>query len=108
MHVLCYYVCMTLLQINRINDKKRILNVYSAQSSLCIFAQKYLRQCKDANFISQNKYLCIYEDSLGAKILGDDCALSFSLFVLIGTFLPNYLCTFIVDSIDQGIHKEKM
>ena len=93
MHVLCYYVCMTLLQINRINDKKRILNVYSAQSSLCIFAQKYLRQCKDTNFISQNKYLCIYEDSLGAKILGDDCALSFSLFVLIGTFLPNYLCT---------------
>ena len=26
-------------------------------------------------FIIQNKYLCIYEDSFGAKILRDDCAL---------------------------------
>ena len=40
----------------------------SAQSSLSIFAQKYLCICKDTYFILQNKYLCIYKDSLGAKM----------------------------------------
>ena len=45
-----------------------------AQSSLSIFAQKYLHKCKDTYFILQNKYLCIYEDSFGLKILRDDCA----------------------------------
>ena len=41
-----------------------------------IFAQKYLRKCKDTYFILQNKYIRIYEDSFGgfgAKILRDDC-----------------------------------
>ena len=46
----------------------------SAQSSLSIFAQKYLHKCKDTYFILQNKYLCIYEDSFGAKIVREDCA----------------------------------
>ena len=32
----------------------------------------YLRKCKDTYFILQNKYLRIYEDSFGAKILRDD------------------------------------
>ena len=45
-----------------------------AQSSL---SSKYLRKCKYAYFILQNQYLCIYEDSFGAKILRDDCAKSF-------------------------------
>ena len=40
---------------------------------LSLFAQKYLRKCKDTFFISQKKYLHIYEDSFGAKILIDDC-----------------------------------
>ena len=48
-----------------------------AQSSLnSIFAQNYLRKCKDTYFILQNKYLCIDEDNFGAKILRDDCTLS--------------------------------
>ena len=49
--------------------------IYSAQSSLSIFTQNYLRKCKDIYFMLQNKYLFIYEDSFGAKILKDDCAL---------------------------------
>ena len=49
--------------------------VFSAQSSLSIFTQNYLRKCKDIYFMLQNKYLFIYEDSFGAKILKDDCAL---------------------------------
>ena len=47
------------------------------ESSLSIFTQKYLCKCEDTYFISQNKYLRIYEDSFGAKILRDtNCALS--------------------------------
>ena len=34
--------------------------VLSAQSSLSIFAQKYLRKCKDTYFILQDKSICIY------------------------------------------------
>ena len=41
----------------------------SLHSSMSMFAQKYLRKFKDTYFILQNKYLCIYEDSFGAKIL---------------------------------------
>ena len=41
----------------------------SAQSSLSIFAQKHLCNWEDAYFILQNKYLCINEDSFGAKIM---------------------------------------
>ena len=44
-----------------------------AQSSLIIFTQKYLHKCKDTYFILQNKYLRIYEDTFGTKILRDDC-----------------------------------
>ena len=47
-----------------------------AQSSLNICDQNYLRKCKDTYFILQNKYLRIDEDSFGAKILRDDCALN--------------------------------
>ena len=47
----------------------------SAQLSLSIFTQKYLRKCEDIYFILQNKCLCIYEDSFGAMIIKDDCAL---------------------------------
>ena len=49
----------------------KLLNV---QSSLTIFNQNYLRKCNDTYFIIQNKYLRIYEDSFGTKILRDDCA----------------------------------
>ena len=46
--------------------------VLGAQFSLTIFAQKYLRKCKDTYFIWRNKkYLHIYEDSFGAKIIRD-------------------------------------
>ena len=41
----------------------------SVQSSLSIFAQKYPHICEDTYFILQNKYLCINEDSFGAKIM---------------------------------------
>ena len=40
-----------------------------AQSSLIIFTQKYLHQCKDTYFILQNKYLGIYEDTLEQSFL---------------------------------------
>ena len=39
----------------------------SKQSSVSIFAQKYLCQCHDTYFIFQNKYLSIYEDSFWSK-----------------------------------------
>ena len=42
--------------------------MFSAQSSLSIFTQKYLYKCEDTYFILENKYLCIYVDSFGAKI----------------------------------------
>ena len=41
----------------------------SVPSSLSIFAPKYLREYKDTYFFLQNKYICIDEDSFGAKIL---------------------------------------
>ena len=52
-----------------------ILSVKSSLT-LSIFAQKYLRimQRYLAYLILQNKYLCIYEDSFGAKIVREDCA----------------------------------
>ena len=50
-------------------------NHLSTQSSLSIFAQKYHCKCENTYFILQNKYLCIYDDSFGAMILRDDCAL---------------------------------
>ena len=56
-----------------------------AQSSLCIFTQKYLYKCEDTYFILQNKYLSIYKDSFGAKILSDDCSLS--------RFVPSWVCS---------------
>ena len=61
------------------------------QSSLSIFTQKYLRKYK---------YLCIYEDSIGAKILRDDCNLEAKFIPKMGfkqvqnimsfTFLSNF------------------
>ena len=39
------------------------------KSSLSIFAQKYIHKCKATYFILLNKYLRIYKDSIGAKIL---------------------------------------
>ena len=55
-----------------------VSKVRRAQSSLSIFAQKYLHKCEDTYFILQNKYICIDEDSFGVKILGDDCIQSTS------------------------------
>ena len=53
--------------------KRLEIRSFSTQSSLSIFAQKYLPKCKDTYFILQNKYLHIYEDNFGSKILRDDC-----------------------------------
>ena len=58
-----------------------IINAFIAQSSLNIFAQKYLHKCKDTYFILQNRYLSIFQDSFGAKLLRDDCDLSSFSFV---------------------------
>ena len=52
------------------------------QSFLIIFAQRYLCKCKNTYIILQNKYLCIYEDSFGAKILRDNCTLYMFFFLL--------------------------
>ena len=43
--------------------------IVSAQSSIGIITQKYLRKCKNTYSILQNKYHCIFEDSFGAKIV---------------------------------------
>ena len=51
-------------------------NSKKLQSSLIIFAQRYLCKCKNTYIILQNKYLCIYEDSFGAKILRDALTLA--------------------------------
>ena len=56
----------------------------SVQSSLNIFAQKYLHKCEGTYFIFQNKYLRNYKDSFGVKLLRDDCNLSM--------FLLTYTC----------------
>ena len=40
-----------------------ILDFHFSAQSLSIFTQKYLRKCKDNNFILQIKYLRIYRDS---------------------------------------------
>ena len=55
------------------------ISVKEVQSSLSIFAQKYLHKCEDTYFILQNKYIHIYEDSFRAKILRDDCTLYLTL-----------------------------
>ena len=44
------------------------------QLSPSAFAQKYLCIWEDTYFFLQNKYLRIYEDSFGVKILRDDCS----------------------------------
>ena len=54
----------------------------SGQSFLSIFTQKFLCKCKDAYFFLQNKYVCIHEDTFGAKILIDDCAFSAIIFAV--------------------------
>ena len=54
----------------------------SGQSFLSTFTKKYLCKSKDAYFILQNKYVCINEDSFGAKILIDDCAFSKNIFAV--------------------------
>ena len=69
---------------NKVDSKvceEKVGNLW-AQSSLSIFAQKYLRKYKETYFILQYKYLCIYKDSFGAKILPDDCNL-----IMIGFFV---------------------
>ena len=67
-----------------------ILLQFIVQSSLSIFAQKYFRKCEDTYFVLQNKYICIYKDSLGAR---DNCGLSITINsgITIGSLLdPNY------------------
>ena len=56
-------------------------DIVSVLSSLGVFAPKHLHKCKNTYFILQNKYLCIYEDSFGAKILIDDCTLIVPIFI---------------------------
>ena len=43
------------------NIQPIFIAIHSAQSSLSIFAQKYVRKCKDIHFILQNKYHSIYK-----------------------------------------------
>ena len=63
----------------------------SAQSSLSIFAQKYFRNCKYTYLILQNKYLRIYEDSFGVKILRDTLPILIAKNAIIN-FVTNYGC----------------
>ena len=43
--------------------------LFSGQSSLSIFTQKYLRKCEDTHFNLQNRYLRIYENIFVVMIL---------------------------------------
>ena len=61
--------------LGKIRYSDGIRGIIVRKSSLNIFAQKFLRKCKDTYFILQNKYLRIYKASFGAKIIRDDCAL---------------------------------
>ena len=68
----CHHDEHELLTKNVICAQNSGLKSYiSLQSSLSIFAQKYLCKYEDTYFILHNKYLCIYKDSFGVNILGD-------------------------------------
>ena len=56
-------------------------DIVSVLSSLGVFAPKHLHKCKNSYFILQNKYLCIYEDSFGAKLHRDDFILKKLFFI---------------------------
>ena len=62
-----------------------LITSQGVHSSLSIFAQKYLRKCEITYFTLQNKYLHIYEDTFGAKILRDYCVLSTSACIFLYT-----------------------
>ena len=65
------------------------IGLISAQSSLSFFAQKYLCKCEDTYFILQKSIFAFtYKDSLGAKILRDDCVLNASSILTL--FLPKH------------------
>ena len=51
------------------DDKPEINDVYSVQSSLSIFAQKYLHKREDTYFILQNNFIPIYKNSLEQRYL---------------------------------------
>ena len=54
------------------------IHLLSAQSSLSIFAQKYLRKREETYFFLQNKYLHIYEVCFGVKMLRNNFALNYN------------------------------
>ena len=77
-----------LLTLSRcgLKDRQTHLNVSLAENSLpyvyfskirkkYAIISKYLRKCEDTYFILQKKYLRIYKDTFGTKILRDDCTL---------------------------------
>ena len=75
-----------------LKDRQTHLNVSLAENSLpmyvalksekeCPIISKYLRKCEDTYNILQNKYLCIYEDTFGAKVLRDDFILKKLFFI---------------------------
>ena len=41
-----------------------------------MISKKFDVKYEDTIFIIWNKYLCVYKDNFGVKILRDDCALS--------------------------------
>ena len=57
-----------------------LINLLKFQRDWSKSSLKYLRKCEDTYFILQKKYLCIYEDSFGVKILRHDFAHSLSDF----------------------------
>ena len=91
--------CWELLLAHILSDKKKKLlssicdtKCTIISHSLSILTQKYLRKWRDAYFILQNKYLCIYEDSFGAKILRNDCTLNLFFFHSISSTISLLPC----------------
>lgn len=53
--------------MEEIYDSK--IDIFEGIVALSVFPQKCLRKCEDTYLILQNKYLCIFKHSFGAKIL---------------------------------------
>ena len=76
-HILFYAPCFMSLQFAALHNELYEFVSYSAQSSQVSLLK---------NIILESKYLCIYEDSFGAKIVREDCAPKSSISIGINIF----------------------
>ena len=53
----------------KVDFRYNVVKIHIKVRNHLIFTQKYLRKCEDTYFILRNKYLHMYEDSFGVKML---------------------------------------